>query len=261
MALDGKTAIVTGGASGVGKAIVRRFLADGAAVVIADHDEIAGAATLEEFRSLGEISFFAADVSESLDVHNLVAETLDAQEAVDIMVNGAGITRPAAFLDLHEDAFDEVMRVNLKGTFLCAQAAARTMARRVEEGGPAGTIINISSVDARLVQPDHLPYCVSKAGIAQLTAAMAVALAPLGIRVNAVGPGSVRGDPAAPSGTDREAQRRILSRTPLGRIGEPEEIAGVAAFLASDDAGYVTGQTIYADGGRLPLNYTVPVAK
>ena len=138
MTLHGKTAIVTGGANGIGKAIARRFLTDGAAVVIADHDEVAGAAAIEELKPLGNVSFVAADVSESLDVHNLVAETLDGRDAIDILVNNAGIVHAAPFLDLQEEDFDRVMRVNLKGAFLCAQAAARAMVRRIEDGGPAG---------------------------------------------------------------------------------------------------------------------------
>ena len=208
MALHGKTAIVTGGANGIGKAIARRFLDEGAAVVIADQDEVGGAAAVKELESAGNVSFVATDVSETLDVHNLVAETLDIHEAIDILVNNAGIIHSAGFLDLREEDFDKVMRVNLKGAFLCAQAAARAMVHRVEEGGPAGTIINMSSINARLVLPEQLPYCVSKAGITQLTAAMAVALAPHGIRVNAIGPGSIRTEMLAALGTDRAARDR-----------------------------------------------------
>ncbi len=258
MALDGKTAIVTGGASGVGKAIARRFLVDGAAVVLADHDEPAGEAAAKELEPLGAVSFVASDVSESLDVHNLVAETLDRHEAIDILVNAAGVRRGTAFLDLAEDEFDDVLRVNLKGVFLCGQAAARAMVRRVEDGGPPGTIVNLASVHARLALPDQLPFCASMAGIVQSTAVMALALAPHRIRVNAIAPGPPLPETSPRTGADREARQRFLQRTPLGRAGEAEEIAGVAAFLVSDDAGFVTGQTIYADGGRLPLDQTVP---
>ena len=260
MTLHGKTAIVTGGARGIGKAIVRRFLSDGAAVVIADHDEVAGEAAFEEFKALGKVSFVATDVSESLDVHNLIAETLDGGDAIDIVVNNAAISHAAPFLELAEEDFDRVLRVNLKGAFLCSQAAARAMVRRVEDGGPAGTIINISSIDARLVLPEQVPYCVSRAGMTQLTAVLAVALAPHGIRVNAIGPGSIGTDMPDPPGTIGQTRQPVLSRTPRGRVGHSEEIAGIAAFLASDEAGHVTGQTIHGSGGSLPLNGIPPVA-
>jgi NAD(P)-dependent dehydrogenase (short-subunit alcohol dehydrogenase family) len=133
------------------------------------------------------------------------------------------------------------------------------MVDEVRAGRPAGTIINMSSVNAVLAIPNQVPYCVSKGGIAQLTKVMALSLAPHGIRVNAIGPGSIMTDILKSVATDREAKRRLLARTPLGRIGEPDEIAAIAVFLASEDACYVTGQTVYADGGRLGLNYTVAV--
>jgi glucose 1-dehydrogenase len=152
-----------------------------------------------------------------------------------------------------------VLRVNLKGAFLTGQAAARRMVEQLKAGRAPGTIINMSSVNAVLAIPNQVPYCVSKGGIAQLTKVMALSLAPHGIRVNAIGPGSIMTDILKSVATDREAKRRLLARTPLGRIGEPDEIAAIALFLASEDARYVTGQTVYADGGRLGLNYTVAV--
>jgi glucose 1-dehydrogenase len=133
------------------------------------------------------------------------------------------------------------------------------MVDQVKAGQPPGAIVNMSSVNAVLAIPNQVPYCVSKGGIAQLTKVMALSLAPHGIRVNAIGPGSIMTDILKSVATDREAKRRLLARTPLGRIGEPDEIAAIALFLASDDARYVTGQTVYADGGRLGLNYTVAV--
>ncbi|HZN31294.1 MAG TPA: SDR family oxidoreductase, partial [Xanthobacteraceae bacterium] len=171
----------------------------------------------------------------------------------------AGIIHAADFLDLKEADFDRVLRVNLKGAFLVGQAAARRMVAQVKDGRPPGTIINMSSINAVVAIPNHAPYCVSKGGLDQLTKVMALSLAPYGIRVNAIGPGSIMTDILKAVASDREAKRRLLARTPLGRIGDPDEIAAVAVFLASEDASYVTGQTIYADGGRLGLNYTVPV--
>ena len=259
MALDGKTAIVTGAAGGIGHAIAERFLRDGCKVVIADIDGDKGARAVSEFAKLGEARFVKADVGKRLDAHNLVAAAVDAFGEIDVLVNNAGIVHGADFLDLKEEDFDRVLRTNLKGSFLVGQAVARHMVDRVENGGPAGTIINMSSVNAVFAIANQVPYSVSKGGVNQLTKVMALALAPYGIRVNAIGPGSIMTDMLASVADDAAARKRVLSRTPMGRIGQPSEIAGIAAFLASDDASYLTGQTIYADGGRLPLNYTVPV--
>jgi glucose 1-dehydrogenase len=152
-----------------------------------------------------------------------------------------------------------VLRVNLKGAFLVGQAAARRMVAQVKVGKAPGAIINMTSINAVVAIPNQVPYCTAKGGLAQLTKVMALSLAPYGIRVNAIGPGSIMTDILKGIATDREAKRRLLSRTPLGRVGEPEEVAAVAAFLASKDASYITGETIYPDGGRLGLNYVVPV--
>lgn len=257
MALQGKIAIITGGAKGIGLAIAKRFLEDGARVVIADIDEKAGDAAEKELSALGEIRFVATDVGERLDVHNLVAATLDAFDDINILVNNAGIVHSADFLDIEEADFDRVMRVNLKGAFLCGQIVARHFVERVKEGAKPGVIVNMSSINDTFAIANQVPYSISKGGVSQLTKVMALSLAPYGIRANAIGPGSIMTDLLSAVANDKEAKKRILSRTPLGRIGEPSEIASVAAFLASDDASYITGQTIYADGGRLPLNYTV----
>ena len=257
MRLADKVAIVTGGAHGIGLAIAKRYVAEGARVVIADVDEAAGQA---EAKALGaNARFVAADVGDARAVEHLIGETVAAFGALDILVNNAGIVHAADFLDLKEADFDRVLRVNLKGAFLAGQAAAKRMVAQVKAGRAPGSIINMSSINAVVAIPNQTPYCVSKGGIDQLTKVMALSLAPHGIRVNAIGPGSIMTDILKTIATDREAKRRILARTPLGRVGEPDEIATVAVFLASADASYITGQTIYADGGRLPLNYTVPV--
>ena len=259
MALDGKIAIVTGAAGGIGYAIAERFLREGAKVVFADIDTDKGASALSNLEKLGECRFIKADVGKRLDVHNLVAATIEAFGDIDILVNNAGIVHGADFLDVTEDDFDRVLRVNLKGTFLTGQAVARFMVEKVTKGGSAGVIVNMSSINAVFAIANQVPYSVSKGGVNQLTKVMALSLAPHGIRVNAIGPGSIMTDMLASVNDDPAARNRILSRTPMGRIGEPSEIASIAAFLASDDASYITGQTIYADGGRLPLNYTVAV--
>jgi NAD(P)-dependent dehydrogenase (short-subunit alcohol dehydrogenase family) len=245
MQLEGKVAIVTGAARGIGYAIAKRFLMDGASVVLSDIDTTATVQAVKDLEQFGDVRAMAADVT--FTVTNL--------GEIDILVNNAGIVHKADFLDLKEEDFDRVMRVNLKGAFLCGQAVAKRMVARVEAGGEAGTIINMSSINAIFGLPEQLAYSVSKGGLSQLTRTMAVALAKWGIRVNAIGPGSIQTDMLSAVNTDAEARKTILSRTPLGRIGEPAEIASIASFLASRDASYITGQTIYADGGRLPLSY------
>ena len=258
MKLANKVAVVTGGAHGIGLAIARRYVAEGARVIIADIDAAAGAAAAGALGE-GRCRFKAADVGDATAARSLVADACSAFGGLDILVNNAGIVHAADFLDLAEADFDRVLRVNLKGAFLVGQAAARQMVDEVKAGKAPGTIINMSSVNAVLAIANQVPYCVSKGGLAQLTKVMALSLAPYGIRVNAIGPGSIMTDILKAVATDKEAKRRLLARTPLGRIGEPNEIAAIAVFLASDDAAYVTGETVYADGGRLGLNYTVAV--
>lgn len=260
MSLENKTAIVTGAAQGIGLACARRLAEEGAKVVLADVEEDTGSAAAAELADQGhDVRFTACDVTERLDVRNLVTGTVEAFGSIDVLINNAAIVAGGDFLELTEEDFDRVLAVNLKGSFMVGQAVARQMVEQIGAGGAPGTIINMSSVNAVFVIPSQLPYSVSKGGINQLTKAMALALAPHGIRVNAIGPGSIMTDMLSTVAADKEMRHIILSRTPLGRIGEPEEIAAVAAFLASDDASYISGQTIYADGGRLPLNYTVPV--
>lgn len=257
MILDGRSAVVTGAARGIGYAVAEKLLREGARVVISDIDTEAGHRAEEDLANLGRVQFVKADVARKLDVHNLVAVAVEAFGDIDVLVNNAGIVHAADFLSLREEDFDRVLSVNLKGAFLAGQAAARFMVDKVMAGGAAGSIVNISSVNAVLAIPDQVPYAVSKGGLAQLTRVMALALAPHGIRVNAVGPGSIATDMLDAVVTDPAARAKVMSRTPLGRVGEPSEIAAIVAFLASDAASYVTGQTIYADGGRLPLNYTM----
>jgi NAD(P)-dependent dehydrogenase (short-subunit alcohol dehydrogenase family) len=258
MQLENKAAIVTGGARGIGLAIAKRYVAEGAKVVIADVDAVAGEAAASGLDG-ARCRFVRTDVGDRRDADHVVAEACRLFGGIDILVNNAGMVHGADFLDLEEVDFDRVLRTNLKGAFLVGQAAARRMVAQVKAGKPPGTIINMSSINAVVAIPNQVPYCVSKGGLAQLTKVMALSLAPYGIRANAIGPGSIMTDILKAVGTDREAKRRILARTPLGRIGEPDEIAAIAVFLAGPDSSYITGQTVFADGGRLGLNYVMPV--
>ncbi len=255
MKLDGKVAVVTGGARGIGAACARRFAAEGAAVVVADILEEEGEATAQAIRDDGgAAAFIPCDTGDGAQARALVERTLARHGRIDVLVNNAGIFTIADFLDVTEEDFDRVLRTNLKGYFLVGQAAARAMA-----AAGTGSIINISSVNGVMAIETIAPYVVSKGGVNQLTSVMALALARSGVRVNAIGPGTILTELSGSLLTDEAARRRVLSRTPMGRIGRPEEIAGIAVFLASDDSSYVTGQVIYADGGRMRLNYTVPV--
>ena len=251
--LQDRIAIVTGAARGIGLACAQRFATEGAKVVLADRDEPAGTAAAA---SIASALYVRTDVSRKAEVDALVERTLSVHGRVDVLVNNAGITHACDFLDLAEEDFDRVLAVNLKSMFLCGQAVARAMVKL----GIRGSIVNMSSANAVVAIANQVPYVVSKGGINQLTKVMAIGLAPHGIRVNGIGPGTILTELSKKAVlTDEDARRKILSRTPLGRCGEPEEVAAVAAFLASDDASYLTGQTIYPDGGRLALNYTVPV--
>ena len=247
----GRVCLITGAAQGIGAACVRRFAAEGAHVVLADVDDARGAALAAELSGL----YVHCDVGDKAQVDQLVRQALDWQGRIDVLVNNAGIFRAADFLDVTEEDFDAVLRVNVKGSFLVGQAVARTMAQ-----AGRGSVVNMSSVNGTLAIPNIASYNVSKGGINQLTRVMALALAPHNIRVNAVAPGSIATELAAKAVlTSDEAKKKILSRTPMGRLGEPSEIADVVAWLASDAASYVTGEIVTVDGGRMTLNYTVPV--
>lgn len=252
-----KTVIVTGAAQGIGYAIAQRFLRDGARVMISDIDEAQLVSAQKELSQIGEVEAFVGSVAERIDVHNLLAQTIGAFGKVDVLVNNAGISHADNFLDLSEEDFDRVVSVNLKGVFMTSQAVAKHLVERVEHGENPGCIINISSVNDTLALPTQIPYTVSKGAVRQLTRVMALSLAPYGIRVNAIGPGSIKTNMLSTVLGDKAAEQKVLERIPMGRIGDPDEIASIAAFLASKDASYVTGEVIYADGGRMPLSYSV----
>jgi glucose 1-dehydrogenase len=260
MKLADRVAIVTGAAQGIGAACARALAEEGARVVVSDLNEVGGNAVVKSIAAAGGYALFKqADVGSGADCAALVEHAVTHFGRLDILINNAGIVHAADFLELAEADFDRVLRVNLKGAFLCAQAAARQMARQPPRtNGERGVVVNMSSVNAVLAIANQVPYTVSKGGVNQLTKVMALALAPHGIRVTAIGPGSIATEMLKAAVLTSDAARdRILSRTPMKRLGEPAEIARIAVFLASDDASYVTGTTLYADGGRLGLNYTV----
>ncbi len=246
--LQDRSAVVTGAARGIGRAIVERLVAEGANVLMCDID----AATLRQ--SAHELSqpYLQVDVARVAEVGRMIEAAIERFGALDILVNNAGITHEADLLTLEEADFDRVMAVNLKSMLFATQAAARHMIPRKR-----GAIVNVSSVAAVLAHPMQIPYVVSKAAVKQATNVTAIALAPHNIRVNAVGPGTIESEMSRSVLAGDAVQAMVRSRTPLGRFGKPEEIAATVAFLASDDASYITGQTVYVEGGRLGLNYTM----
>ena len=256
MKLAGKVAVITGAARGIGRACAERFLQDGAKVIMADVDLAELETTAAAIGHSESLRAVRCDVTKRGEVDGLIAAAVAQFGRIDIMLNNAGIARSQNFLDIAEQDFDDVIGVNLKGAFFGVQAAARRM---IAQGG-GGVIINMSSVNALLAIPNLATYAMSKGGMNQLTAVAALALAPHNIRVVGIGPGTILTEMVAKAIFTSEAARQsVLSRTPIGRCGQPSEIASVAAFLASEDASYMTGQTIYPDGGRIVLNYTVPV--
>jgi len=256
--LRGRCVVVTGGSQGIGAACVRRLAAEGACVAIWDVDQIHGPALALELKSAGARAIaITCDVSQKTAVEEALARTQAELGLVDGLVNNAGIFRAADFLDIAEADWDAVMAVNLKGSFLVGQAVARAM---VKAGfGPGRcAIVNMSSVNGQMAIASIASYNASKGGIDQLTRAMALGLADHGIRVNAVAPGTIATElaKAAVLGSE-EARQRILSRTPMKRLGQPDEIATAVAFLLSPASSYMTGEIVYVDGGRRALNYTV----
>lgn len=255
----GKVVLITGAANGIGAACAARFAGDGAHVVLADIDAVQGEAAAAALRAGGGSALFVAcDVTQRAEIEAAVAVAVARFGGLDVLINNAGIASGAAFLDMTDALFDRVLAVNMRSVFIGGQVAARQMVAQ----GRGGAIINMSSVNANMAIPGLSAYGASKGAINQLTRVMAIELAPHNIRVNAIGPGTILTELSRKAVlTDKAARHKVLSRTPLGRAGEPAEVAGVAAFLAGPDASYITGQVIYPDGGRMALNYTVPVAE
>jgi glucose 1-dehydrogenase len=245
--LDQKVAIVTGADSGIGRAIALQFAAEGAAVVInyAHARDKAVQVQQEIAQKDGQSVIIQADVSQPLQAMGLIQQTITSFKRIDIMVNNAGMEIHSPFLDVTEEQFDRVLSVDLKGAFFCAQAAAREMvARKI-----AGRIINISSVHEDLAMPQNAPYCCAKGGVRMLTRTISLELAPHKITVNNIAPGAIHTPIDADVEADPEKMAALLKEIPLQRMGQPEEVARLALYLASDAAAYVTGSTFIIDGG------------
>lgn len=244
MKLREKVALVTGGGQGIGKAIVKRFLEEGAGVVVADVDEEAGRETEQELSGIGPLVFVPADVAVEKDVEHAVAQAAARFGRLDILVNNAGIFSSAPLERLSLDAWNRIIAVNLTGAFLCARHAAPLLRKR------GGAVVNIASTRALMSEPHTEAYAASKGGVVALTHALAVSLGP-DIRANCISPGWIevsewkkRSARHAPS--LREADHR---QHPAGRVGTPEDIAALALYLASEEASFITGAHVVADGG------------
>ena len=247
MRLQGKNALVTGSSKGIGRAIATRLGREGANVIVNYNSDPRGAEeAVQEIRAFGvRAEALKADLGSVPSVHGLLAAAAQALGTLDILVNNAGIEKHAPFWEVSEADFDRVLSVNLKGVFFATQA----MVQQLQAAGRPGRIINISSVHEEIPFPNFAAYCASKGGLKMLTRNLAVELGPLGITVNSIAPGAIETPINSALLHDEIKLRSLLGQIPLGRLGKPEDVAGLAVFLASDDAAYVTGSTYFVDGG------------
>jgi NAD(P)-dependent dehydrogenase (short-subunit alcohol dehydrogenase family) len=250
MRLKGKKSIITGGGSGIGRAIALGLASEGAAVVVADLHLAEALHTVDSIQSAGRTAYgMRVDISQRHQVDSMVSKSIDELGGLDTLVCSAGISPISAFLDITEDEWDRVLDVNLKGQFLCGQGAARHMK---DAGG--GSIINITSQLCEVAQPNSVHYAASKGGGKMLTKAMALDLSPFGIRVNAIAPGLTNTNMTRLETEEgRVENEQFIPHIPMGRPAQPEEMVGAAVFLASEESSYVNGATIVVDGGYLAV--------
>ena len=242
-------ALVTGAAQGIGKACAEALAEDGYHVVLADVQE----SVKDAAAALGGTGLIC-DMADPAAITAMFDHIEGEIGPVAALVNNAGVAMPGDFLNYDLEAFERVININLRGVFVALQRAGRTMVDR----GIKGAIVNMSSINALVAIPSIPAYCASKGGVMQLTKSASLALAQHGVRVNAVGPGSIDTEMMAGVNADPGAMKMVMSRTPMLRVGTPQEIANVVAFLCSDKASYITGETIYVDGGRIGMNYLSP---
>ena len=245
--LEGKTAIITGAGRGIGKAIAKKFLLEGARVLICDIEPERLEQTVTEFRAFGEVQSLIGDVSRSDFCDAVVQTALEFFGEINILVNNAGIAVFAPFLEHSEEAWDQTLNVNLKSMFLLSQRVARQM---VAKGG-GGAIVNMASTNGLMGERDLVAYNASKGGVILLTKTLAIELAEHNIRVNCVAPGLIRTTLASEGGSSNNFFDESLHKIPMRRLGKPEEVANVFAFLASGEASFITGDTVVIDGGQL----------
>jgi len=247
--LTGKTALVTGSSQGIGEAVAVRLAEEGADVVVTYHSHPEGAdRVVQTIQAMGRKTVAVkADLGQLPEVHLLVKESVRALGRLDILINNAGVEKSADFWAVTEADYDLVMNVNLKGVFFVTQA----FVRHLMETKRPGKVINMSSVHEELPFPHFAPYCMSKGGVKMMTRDLAIELAPFGITVNSIAPGAIETPINSKLLHDPAKLNALLANIPLNRLGKPGDVAGIAAFLASSDADYITGTTLFADGGLM----------
>ncbi len=258
MRMKDQNILITGAGRSIGRACAERFAEEGGNIAIIDVLEELGEKAAADIAREYDVktAFYNCDVGIKTEVDSTVDQVVADFGHIDVLVSNAGIQRRYDFLDLPEEVFDEVIQTNLKSIYLFGQKVGKHMVER----GQGGRIVNIASTSVRMTMPGISAYATSKGGVKTMTNAMALSMAPHGIRVNAVGPGTILTDLSRDGlFSDKEARRKVLTRIPMQRLGEGRDVAGPVLFLASDDSAYITGETIYVDGGRSGLNYNVEI--